>query len=358
MKSYMNSPGNKVLRLLAVGPLPPPLGGTTVLFEDFVKRVGGDFLNVTIIDANDRRGGVGRVWRFLESQISFLKAVFLNDVITLHASVTRLVWLGALFKLVSILSGRPVILRAFGGSLDLKYERSGLLTRLAFRVAFSNALVLLETKKLINFFQKKYPDARIDWLPNSRSMLKRTEIKEGRNGRFIFVGHVNEAKGVRTIIDMLALNTEGDICIDVAGPISADFSADELEKISGINYLGVIPSEKIGELIGQYEALVLPTSYEGEGYPGVILEAYAEGTPVVTTHWRSIPEIVLDGHTGHLVPPKDPNALLDKLKMLLSDQEMWLLMSGNALKYVRFFDSDKWHRSKWDEWLGSVRKGK
>lgn len=347
---------NDELKVLALGPLPPPLGGTTVLFEDFVQRIQLRVGLLTVVDMNDRRAKV-RFFSFFGALLSFFRKVAVHDVITLHASVKRLVWLGALLRLTACLHGKPVILRAFGGALDLQYERAGVLSRVAFKIAFSNQLVLLETKHLIKFFKKKFPGSNIQWLPNSRPEGDGSLVSKERNGRFIFVGHVNKAKGVGTIIDMLESSQEVDVLVDVAGPLSADFSRDCLDKVSGLNYLGVIPSEKVSKLIGEYEALILPTSYEGEGYPGVILEAYAQATPVITTSWRSIPEIVMNGQTGILIQPNDARALKSAMKKLLFDQRARIDMSRRSSDYVKDFDSAIWHGSKWDEWFLSVIRG-
>ena len=55
-------------------------------------------------------------------------------------------------------------------------------------------------------------------------------------------------------------------------------------------------------------ALVVPSIWF-EGFPLVVLEAYAAGTPVIASRLGSLGEIVADGTTGLLVPPNDPDAL-------------------------------------------------
>jgi glycosyltransferase involved in cell wall biosynthesis len=65
--------------------------------------------------------------------------------------------------------------------------------------------------------------------------------------------------------------------------------------------------------------LVLPSI--AEGLPGALFEAGALGVPVVATAVGGIPEVVVDGVTGILVPPQDPAALADAIASLLDDPE-------------------------------------
>src|SRR5262249_12488351 len=61
---------------------------------------------------------------------------------------------------------------------------------------------------------------------------------------------------------------------------------------------------------------------ERDGIPNVILEATANGVPVVTTAAGGIPELVVPGQNGILVPPRDVDAIAGALAQLLDDDDL------------------------------------
>lgn len=85
-------------------------------------------------------------------------------------------------------------------------------------------------------------------------------------------------------------------------------------------------------IIGGLELLVLPSLTEG--LPNVILEAFAYETPVVATAVGGVPELVKDGETGWLVPPRDPYALAQAIREALSNPEEAHRRAENAYRHL------------------------
>jgi len=84
--------------------------------------------------------------------------------------------------------------------------------------------------------------------------------------------------------------------------------------------------------LGQTGIFVLPSRSEGLGL--VLLEAMAAGRPVVATRVGGIPEVVVDGETGLLVPPDDPSALAAAVLRLLRDPDLALRMGEAGRRRV------------------------
>jgi glycosyltransferase involved in cell wall biosynthesis len=105
------------------------------------------------------------------------------------------------------------------------------------------------------------------------------------------------------------------------GPGRNDLAALSLKKaLTGkITLLG--HREDVPNLLASLDVLVLP-SYAHEGIPQIVLQAQAMARPVVATTIGGIPEVVEDGVTGLLVPPRDADALADAIGRLLADEPL------------------------------------
>jgi len=85
---------------------------------------------------------------------------------------------------------------------------------------------------------------------------------------------------------------------------------------------------------GLRKAWVFALGSVREASPNVILEAMSVGLPVVATGVGGIPELVVPGETGFLVPPRDPGALAQALADLLGDRDKCLLMGRSSRQRV------------------------
>jgi glycosyltransferase involved in cell wall biosynthesis len=83
----------------------------------------------------------------------------------------------------------------------------------------------------------------------------------------------------------------------------------------------------IPTIMASLDLLVHPTS--GEGFGLVLLEAMTQATPIVATRVGALPEIVEDGVTGVLVPPRDAPALSASIERMLGDSAI-LRSMGDA----------------------------
>jgi glycosyltransferase involved in cell wall biosynthesis len=146
---------------------------------------------------------------------------------------------------------------------------------------------------------------------------------EGEPGYLLFVGRLRIRKGVEVLLAALAelRRRVPTAVLRIAGDgehrAALEACADELGVRDAVSFLGTCDAARVRRLLGGAVAMVVPSIYEG--MPLVVLEAMAAGTPVVASAVSGIPEVVVDGETGWLVPPESPAALAATLAAVLAD---------------------------------------
>ena len=142
-------------------------------------------------------------------------------------------------------------------------------------------------------------------------------VDQPREGAFLFVGRLRLRKGVEVLLEAVARLREEAVRVDVEiagdGERRAELEArrDRLGLGDQVRFLGRLGAADVGRKLAGARALVVPSLYEG--MPLVILEAMSHATPVIASAVSGIPEVVLDGETGWLVPSRDVVALSQAL---------------------------------------------
>lgn len=157
-----------------------------------------------------------------------------------------------------------------------------------------------------------YPE---DWLP-------KTDYGRDGHGRLLFVGGDFRRKGGHTLLEALERLDAG-WHLDVV----TKTRLAESPRLRVYNDLDQ-GDPRLAELYHRADAFVLPTG--GDTYGWAILEAMAAGLPVVATSVGAIPEIVREGETGYLVPPRDPIALRAALERVVKSADHRRDLGQNA----------------------------
>jgi glycosyltransferase involved in cell wall biosynthesis len=145
------------------------------------------------------------------------------------------------------------------------------------------------------------------------------------------IGRLIEKKGFADLISACAiLKTRGlkfRCHIIGEGPLESSLAAQIGDAQLGehVQLLGARSQREIRQHLAAANLFVLPCTTEADGgmdnLPTVIMEAMAAGLPVISTPLAGVPEMVLPGVTGALVPQRDPHALAGALERLIVDRE-------------------------------------
>ena len=140
------------------------------------------------------------------------------------------------------------------------------------------------------------------------------------------------------------------------GELRADLEAQSrsLGLSEAVTFAGV--RTDVPEILAALDVFVLPSLWEG--MPNAVLEAMAAGLPVVATAVGGIPEVVVDGVTGLLVPPRDPDGLAQAIECLLRDPGLRRKMGQAGWKRVeRCFSVEQMVRKTEDLYETLLNRG-
>ncbi len=299
-------------------------GGVTVLFELFCSDLVECRREFVVLDTNSRSYS-GKLAMFL----AVLKGLVQNcdkDILIFNATQNDVLFLGPIIAIWKIVFKKRVALRKFAGSFAVAYQGSCFWKRQITRLTLKRFDVLFfETKDQVAFFKRLNGNTHL--FPNVRRAAN-LQSPPYRHGRFeiLFASTMCKEKGVVDLLD--AVLGDERFRLTVAGPPQDETILRRIESQDNATYVGVIDSADVIERMSKSHVLALPTYYEGEGYPGVIIEAFSVGLPVISTTWRAVPELV--GENGVLVEPRNVAELRNALITVLQNHGEYKTRSARA----------------------------
>ena len=152
----------------------------------------------------------------------------------------------------------------------------------------------------------------------------------------VFIGMCSADKGLFDALDAVELANRQlaekrapfHIHLSIAGSFQAESERVEFNRrvtapglADAVDYRGFVSGEAKKTLLIESDCLIFPTYYFAESFGLVLVEAMAYGLPVVTTNWRTIPEILPSGYVG-IVEPQSPKQLAEAMiRLLVADYD-------------------------------------
>ena len=343
--------------LLIVGPQPPPIGGSPLTVQAIIAElVRYPSIRVEVINTSPLRDvrkkmtgfNLEKVRRMLLIVSEYLQRVRSCSAVLVFANDLFTFTLVPVLLLLAHSFHKSFYIKPVGGSLDLYLAAQ----KKPFRKYLLNVLrsadgVLAQTQ-LLQAALTRLGCAKTYYLPGCRPPLQITRLPDRtREGlRLIFLAHITRDKGPLVLLEalqLLALRCTAEVNCDFYGPIHDEIREEfqrQLAATPNACYCGVAEAEAGSRLIAAYDALVLPTSFDAEGHPGVLIEAMHAAVPVISTQFRAIPELVTHGDNGLLVPVHDSQALADAIKQLALDHSLRQRMGQANYRRGHEFRSD------------------
>lgn len=201
----------------------------------------------------------------------------------------------------------------------------------------------LDKFKENKFFEKSY----LEVVPNgiNYSVERINKILENKKSNilnkkiinFVFLGRLEEIKGILYLIDIFKNNNKKNIRLTIAGTGTLENKIKELiSNDNRIRYIGFISEEEIENLLIMSDVLIIPSLWD-EPFGMVILEAYKFLLPVIGSDKGGINEVINHGKTGFVFNPKNNNELNDYINYF-SHGENILKMMDNCEEEIKKFD--------------------
>lgn len=186
----------------------------------------------------------------------------------------------------------------------------------------------------ITYELRKMGLENVETLPNFRIYNEKYAIRDRKQHnpiRLVFYARVEESKGIEFLINSLNKSVF-DYILDIYGPCTTEYLTHIQGLISSnkrINYKGVIIDNAL-RILGDYDILIFPTHYNGEGFPGTILEGIYAGVPIIASDWKYNREIIDLYKVGLVYDTFSCDSLLKTINILLTDSALWANLRKNC----------------------------
>jgi len=320
------------MRVLLIGPMPPPVNGVSFANATLTKKleeraISVDIINTSADTLSSKQGTSFSFSKALSFFHTYFKVfrIFSNDIIYTTPGQT---FFGILkyapFYLLAWLLGKPYIIHLHGNYLGKEYNLlKGIKKKLFyFFISRASAGIAL-SGSLVKNFADLLPRERVYVVENfvTDDLLQPLTSKPSDKLRVIFLSNLMKEKGILDLLDALSiLKDKGiDFSATLAGALEQGLEELIEEKFLTISenttYLQTVSGPRKRQALQEANVFVLPTYYIMEGQPISLLEGLATGNINVSTAHAGIPDVA-DTSNGYFVAPQAPHELAAVLEKI------------------------------------------
>ncbi|MFH1684314.1 MAG: glycosyltransferase family 4 protein [Candidatus Margulisiibacteriota bacterium] len=227
-----------------------------------------------------------------------------------------------------------------------------------FKKRYHKAHYMFNSKSTMKAFVGAYPDVPQEHLHLLYNAVDTDQFMPAQRGnrpdlsgqvsmaKICFCGRWTEEKGIFVLLEAIKFleQKRKDFKLYLIGSAHIPVKTEKSEliekkvketagKLSTVEITGPVEHEKLPDLYQQMDIGVVPSVWE-EPFGLVILEMMASGLPVIASRVGAIPEIMEDNVNGLLVEPNKPEALAQRMELLLNDRMLRLKLDQAARKHV------------------------
>lgn len=300
-------------------------------------------------------GGVITHHRYVYITVSRSRAGFIRDLV--------MIW-------IAWLCGCHIVVHVQGGDYDVFYrtqpQRWQFLIRLTLRRV---RRIIVLSKRLRDMFAFD-PTLRrhIAVVPNClpfalNASPQGRRLDQDRPVRLLFLSNLIQSKGYFDVLEAVAIlrktmGIQSEVVFaghflsspDDPVPMSPEQAEARFHEyivandLTGVaRYVGPVIGRAKRRLLEASDFFLLPTRYFTEGQPVSIVEAMAHGCVVISTDYRAIPDMVIDGVTGVLIEPDRPDRIAAAVWQIVAEPDRYAAMSQAAVeRYKKFYTMERY----------------
>lgn len=137
--------------------------------------------------------------------------------------------------------------------------------------------------------------------------------RQNQNIKFVFLSRLIKEKGIQLIIDAAKMIEKTNFEIVFYGKPTLDYDEKFFKNLNmpNIKYQGFLDlrEKESLDILASYDVMLFPTFFSGEGFPGVLIDAFIAGLPVIASDFHANPEVIDDGIDGVLILANDKDDL-------------------------------------------------
>lgn len=325
-----------------VGPDLSARGGMVSVVQGYLDAGLGELCDLRYIGTMVDGPASAKLMRAVSSYVQFRRVVRSYDLVHIHMSKGASYVRKRLLARYARRVGVPYILHIHTGEFAVLFERASAAKKAEVRELFSQAaaVVALSEEWRTYFAEHVCGGENVVVLHNGVDIPKEPCHPEGQRN-VLFMGCLDSRKSpdvlLRAMVRILPRHRDaralfaGDGDVDAYRGLAAELGVD-----GACEFLGWVSGDAREQLFGRAGVYCLPSRHEG--LPMGVLEAMAHGIPTVATPVGGVPQVIVDGENGRLMPVSDDAALAAILDGLLASpaERARLGAAGRATVEGRF----------------------
>ena len=304
----------------------------------FVKRFREIYKRVYVYDALGTKHKPYKLLKLIYLCLLHRKTpIFISASPGVGQPLVRLMWL---------LGRKDIYYWMVGGSFHDKIKEGSLSSSF-----YKKIYALIVQNERMKFSLEKNGFSNVYFVPNSKRINYLPDIHNRNNKklRFVFLSRIHPTKGCGEIIESVKeLNNRGyndRFLVDFYGEIDECYTnfVNQINQVPNIEYKGFLDlTQNTGyDILATYDMMLFPTYWVGEGFPGVIIDSYIAGVPVIASNWNLNTDYIKNDETGVIIPHHNQKRLMEEMENVLCGLKDLKKMAIKCQQQAMLYDNRK-----------------